>query len=353
MSNPSTSVVTDIERDPAYLAAAEWFLRLQDTEVTLDDTLAWQAWLTESPRNAEAFARLEEMSQVLRSIPTQLRISARELERDSYDGSIPLKEWRQPRPVLRRPWVVALGIAAVLAGIAFVLLTSMWRRPASTIVTTSVGENRNITLADGSSVALGGDTRIEVDLSRGARAVELFKGEALFTVATDPLRPFRVRVADATIVALGTAFDVQRDSDRAVVSVTEGRVLVEPVTHFLPVSVLQGFRPKLRAVHLDAGQQTVAGSAGIEDPTEVKDAAAATAWQTGRLAFRLQPLRYVLEEVNRYARKPIVLEGPGLGSLIITGTVERDNIAGWVSSLERAFNLEATEESDRIVIRAR
>src|SRR3569833_1378121 len=204
MSNPSTSVVTDIERDPAYLAAAEWFLRLQDTEVTLDDTLAWQAWLTESPRNAEAFARLEEMSQVLRSIPTQLRISARDLERDSYDGSIPLKEWRQPRTVLRRPWVVALGIAAVLAGIAFVLMTSMWRRPASTIVTTSVGENRNITLADGLFVALGWDTRIEVDLSRGVRAVELFKGEALFTVATDPLRPFRVRVADATIVALGT-----------------------------------------------------------------------------------------------------------------------------------------------------
>jgi transmembrane sensor len=352
MSNPSTSAVTDIERDPAYLAAAEWFLRLQGTEVTLDDTLAWQAWLNESPRNAEAFARLEEMSHILRNIPTQLRLSARELERDRYDGSIPLKEWRESRSVLRRPWV-ALGVAAVLAGIAFVLLTSLWRRPASSIVTTSVGENRNITLADGSTVALGGDTRIEVDLSAGARAVELFKGEALFTVATDPRRPFRVRVGDARIVALGTAFDVQRDSDRAIVAVTEGRVLVEPIAHFLPVSVLQGFRPKLRAVRLDAGQQTVAGRAGIEDPTEVEDAAAATAWQTGRLAFRLQPLRYVLEDVNRYARKPIVLDGPGLGSLVITGTVERDNIPGWVSSLERAFDLAASEESDRIVIRAR
>ena len=34
-------------------------------------------------------------------------------------------------------------------------------------------------------------------------------------------------------------------------------------------------------------------------------------------------------------------------------TVERNNISGWVSSLERVFDLEATEESDRIVIRAR
>jgi transmembrane sensor len=352
MSNPSTPLVTDIERDPAYLAAAEWFLRLQDPEVTIDETLAWQAWLNESPRNAQAFARLEETAQVLRSVPTQLRVSARELERDRYDGSIPLKEWSEPRPTLRLPWV-SLGVAAVLAGVAFALLTVFWQRPASSIFTTTIGENRDITLSDGSTVALGGDTRIEVSLSAGVRAIELFKGEALFTVAKDPLRPFKVRVGDATIVALGTAFDVQRDSDRAIVAVTEGRVLVEPVAHFLPVSVLQGFRPKLRAVHLDAGQQTVAGSAGIEDPTAVEDKTAATAWQTGRLAFRLQPLRYVLEDVNRYARKPIVLEGPVLGSLVITGTVERDNITGWVSSLERVFDLEATEESDRIVIRAR
>jgi len=352
MSNPSTPVVTDIERDPAYLAAAEWFLRLQDPEVTIDDTLAWQGWINESPANAQAFARLEEMSQVLRNVPTQLRVSARELERDHYDGSIPLKDWSAPRRTLRLTWV-SMGVAAVLAGIAFVLLTLFWQRPVSSTFTTTIGENRNITLSDGSTIALGGDTRIEVALSAAARVIELFKGEALFTVAKDPLRPFKVRVGDATIVAIGTAFDVQRDSDRAIVAVTEGRVLVEPVAHFLPVSVLQGFRPKLRTVHLDAGQQTVAGSAGIEDPTAVEDTAAATAWQTGRLAFRLQPLRYVLEDVNRYAPKPIVLEGAGLGSLVITGTVERDNISGWISSLERVFDLEAVEESDRIVIRAR
>jgi transmembrane sensor len=353
MSNPRKPLPADIECDPTYLAAAEWFLRLQGTEVTLEDTLAWQTWLQESAKNAQAFARLEEMSQVLRALPNPLRVSARELERDGYDGSIPLKDWKEAPAPLRRPWVT-VGVAALVAGVGFALLLSFfWQSPAPSTFTTAVGENRTITLADGSTVALGGDTRIEVGLSARARAIELFKGEALFTVAKDPLRPFEVRVGDAAIVALGTAFDVQRDSDRAIVAVTEGRVLVEPVAHFLPVSVLQGFRPKLRAVHLDAGQQTIAGSAGIEEPTEVGDAAAATAWQTGRLAFRLQPLRYVLEDVNRYARKPIVLEGSGLGSLVITGTVERDNISGWVSSLERVFDLEATEETDRIVIRAR
>jgi transmembrane sensor len=79
----------------------------------------------------------------------------------------------------------------------------------------------------------------------------------------------------------------------------------------------------------------------------------ATDWQIGHLAFHLQPLRYVLEDVNRYAQKPIVLESDNVGALVITGTVERENIPGWVKSLERAFDLKATEEADQIILRAR
>jgi transmembrane sensor len=353
MTHPSTPVPTDLESDPAHLAAADWFVRLQGNEVSLEDTLAWQAWLTENPANAKAFARIEELSQVLRTVPVPPPVSAQELARDRYDASIPLKEWQKPAALVR-PWMIlSLATAALLAGIAFTLASVFWRAPAAITFATAVGENRNITLTDGSTVALGGDTAIEVRLSPRVRAITLAKGEALFTVAKDAVRPFKVRVGDATIVAIGTAFDVQLGSDRAIVSVTEGRVLVEPVAHLLPVSVLQEFRPKLRTVHVDAGQQTIAWSAGIEEPTEVEDPAAATAWRTGRLAFRLQPLRYVLEDVNRYSPKPIVLAQPSLGTIVITGTVERDRIAGWVSSLERAFDLEAAEEPDRIVLHAR
>jgi transmembrane sensor len=355
MTNPGTPYSSDIERDPPHVAAAEWFVRLQGTEVSLEDTLAWQSWLNESPGHARAFARIEEVSQALRSIPVPRAVSADRLAADRYDASIPLKEWQaplkrwKPARTVRWPWVTA--VAAVCAGVvcAFLFL----RGPPSEIYSTTVGENRHITLGDGSTITLSGDTRVGVVLSKRARRVELLKGEALFRVAKDPLRPFKVRAGDATIIAVGTAFDVLRDSDRAIVSVTEGRVLVVPVADFIPVAVLREFKPNLRTVRLDAGQQTTAGTAGIAEPSKVEDPAAATSWQTGRLAFHLQPLRYVLEDVNRYSSKPIVLEGDTLGALLITGTVERANIVGWVGSLERAFDLEATEEPDRIVIRAR
>jgi transmembrane sensor len=276
-------------------------------------------------------------------------MSARRLARDRYDASVPLEDWQEAR-ARHRSWT-AIAVAASLATLA--LTVSFWRTSSYNTFATAVGENRTVMLSDGSTIALGGDTRLEVTLSEKIRAVELAKGEALFMVAKDVRRPFKVHAGDATIVAVGTAFDVRRGSDHAVVCVATGRVLVEPVAHFLPVFVMHEFMPKLRAVHLDAGEQTTAGSAGIDEPTKVQDPAAITAWQTGRLAFRLRPLRYVLEDVNRYAHKRIVLEGDEVGALMITGTVERANIAGWVKSLERAFDLQATEEPDRIVIRTR
>jgi transmembrane sensor len=346
MTDHETSLPVDIARDPAHLAAADWLVRLQSTVVSIEDTLAWQAWLRADPMNARAFARLEEISQVLRDVPAPSAVSARQFARDRYDASVPIKDWKQPHAP--RTWVAL----AVAASFAIFLSVAFWKTPArGNSFATLVGETRNVALADGSTITLGGDTRIEVMLSDKERNIELTKGEALFVVAKDAARPFKVHAGDATVVAVGTAFNVERDSDRSVVSVTEGRVVVEPVTHFLPVFVLQEFKPKLRSVRLNVGQQTTVGSAGIEEPTKMVDAAAG--WQIGHLAFHLQPLRYVLEDVNRYALKPIVLQNGHMGELMITGTVERGNIAGWVKSLERAFDLQATEDADQITLSPR
>jgi transmembrane sensor len=347
MTSQGMPSATDIDRDPTHLAAADWLVRLQSTDVSIEDMLAWQAWLNENPTNARAFARIEEISQVLRDVPAPSAVSASQFARDRYDASVPIKDWNQPHA--QRSWT-AIAVAASL--VTLTLILASWKTPPATnTFSTAIGENRTVALNDGSTIALAADTSITVALSKKERNIELTKGEALFVVAKDAARPFKVHAGDATIVAVGTAFNVERDSDRAVVSVTEGRVVVEPVSHFLPVSVLHEFKPKLRSVHLVAGQQTTAGSAGIEEPTKMESPA--TDWQTGHLAFHLQPLRYVLEDVNRYAPKPIVLASDDVGALVITGTVERENISGWVKSLERAFDLQATEEADQITLRAR
>jgi transmembrane sensor len=109
----------------------------------------------------------------------------------------------------------------------------------------------------------------------------------------------------------------------------------------------------MQPVKVEAGQQAVVVDVGLEKPPAPADWQTATAWQTGRLAFQGEPLRYVLADVNRYAAKPIVLEDESIGSLSITGTVAGDNTSEWIASLESAFGLIARQESDRIVLSRR
>jgi len=266
-----------------------------------------------------------------------------------------MTERSQPR--VRPGWSrYALALAASVALLAIGLVvwksTDVWDGPSvgASVLSTTVGENRKVVLDDGSTIVLGGNTRLAVTMLKDTRSIELANGEAFFTVAKDPTRPFKVHAGDATVVAVGTEFNVRRARDRAFVSVVEGRVIVEPTSRLVPSFVLREFKPMFRPVPVDAGQQTVAGSTGIESASAIEDTSAVTSWQEGRLAFRLQPLKYVLADVNRYARKPIVFEDDSIGALLITGAVTRDNVSGWVSSLERGFDLIAVEEPERIVL---
>src|ERR1700679_2354023 len=94
MTNSTNPIPADVERDPTHLAAAEWFVRLHSPGVSVEETLAWQDWVRESPYHAQAFARIEEVSQVLRSVPPPPAVPASQLAGDRYDASIPLKDWK-------------------------------------------------------------------------------------------------------------------------------------------------------------------------------------------------------------------------------------------------------------------
>jgi len=340
MTNPAANERwwDDAQQDPVHTEAADWFTRLQDPKVSLEETLEWQRWMARDGKHAHAFERLNEAWRVVGQLS-------------------PRPEWKEP--VRARPRFAFAMAASVLVLVAGAALFAVYggragvfgARSNSTVLATAVGEIRSEWLADGSRVTLGGDSRVEIALGEKARRIELEQGEAFFKVAKDSARPFVVRAGDATVTAVGTEFNVRRGGDHVVVAVVEGRVLVEPSSGVVPMALLRQFKPKLRPVRVSAGEQTVVVGAGVEEASALEDPGAATSWQSGQLAFRGEPLRYVLEDVNRYAAKPIVIEDRAVGDLEITGTVSGDNVAGWVSSLESAFGLEAVEEPDRVVLR--
>lgn len=337
----------DIEHDPVYEAAADWFTRLRDPEVTLEEVLEWQRWVRADQKHATAFARIEEAWDVLQDIPEE---RAAALSAEHLDS---------PK---RRTW----WYAAAAASVAVIAVALSWSVSVSSSsiqrIHTPIGENFTLKLEDGSQVTLGGDSALEVEYSRDARKLRLARGEAYFAVSKDAKRPFRVEAGKATVVALGTEFNVRRSQDQVEVAVLEGRVRLEPTPSpvMAPVAwlrdvtpILRDITPSLDTTELAAGLQALASKSGIDAPAPLANADAVVAWRDGLLPFRGEPLRYAIEHVNRYSTKPIQIDDDQIGDLRITGTVVDGNVTEWIKSLESAFDLEANEEEERIVLRGR
>lgn len=342
------------DTDPVYAAATEWLVRLHDPHVTPEDILAWQTWMRQHPSHAAAFRRMEELDGLLRALPNPPSSSRRRMSADSYDGSVPIRLWKRHAPQLlpTRALAASAIFLAVALGLIVTVSIARWDGNRSTrIFATRIGENRSVRLADGSTVTLGGNSRVAVSFRPRERDIDLLRGEAFFTVAKNRHRPFRVAAGRAVVVAVGTQFDVRRDTSQVMVDVVEGRVVVIPHSSLVPISLLRMFRPELTPVFVGAGERTAVNGHEVEPPSQVHDPEDATSWRSGRLVFRMQPLDEVLQQVNRYSRTPIVIADPDVAQLKVTGTVVGGDVAGWVESLHSALGIVAVQEPDRIVLR--
>jgi transmembrane sensor len=178
------------------------------------------------------------------------------------------------------------------------------------VYSTGVGEQRSLTLGDGSMVTLDTRSRIRVRFSERERDIDLLEGQALFRVAKNDRQPFVVRSDVAAVRAVGTEFDVYRQRAGVTVTVLDGRVAVTSSSEQQRAD---------DAVLVPAGQQVaVVGSAKVT-PSAVADVAAATAWTQHRLIFESTPLSAVVEEFNRYNARRLVIAAPRLASFHVSG----------------------------------
>lgn len=221
---------------------------------------------------------------------------------------------------------------------------------ASEVLATRVGELRTVRLVDGSRVTLGGNTRLRAVLETNGRHIELSRGEAYFAVAKDRTRPFTVRAGETTVTAVGTEFNVRRREDQVDVTMVEGKVFVQPQqVSVRPQAVQHHFAP---SIPVSAGEKAVVGETDVS-LAHVDDASASAAWRSGRLVFDREPLKDVIQDVNRYSGKPIEVLDAEIGALMFTGTVLDGNVEGWLSSIESIFDLQAVDEGNRVVLRRR
>lgn len=164
--------------------------------------------------------------------------------------------------------------------------------------------NRVVALADGSRLAVGAGSNVDVRLGKDRREVVLDRGQAFFEVAHDPARPFYVIAGRAEIRVTGTRFDVRRVGDNVQVSVLDGRVEVRRRGLFAPV--LPAPRPDRV---LTAGERVRARPR----PGSGLRARAAGPRHSGRVAQRPPLLRRRHSGRDRRRRQPLQRGETGAG----------------------------------------
>lgn len=334
-------------REKITAEAVEWFLRLQDRVASERDRLAFSEWLLSSSVHVEEYLAVSRAWGAL-NIPrtngfdTDSLIAAARSHEDpsnvvslhANDGAVesPIAERRIRRTRLR--W--AAVAASIIVGAASWF--SYQARFGGATYETAVGEQRSVTLADGSVVYLNTNSSVRVRWTAKERHSDLLRGEARFQVAKNPTRPFIVATNEATVRAVGTVFNVRADHAGTQVAVIEGRVEVnalpeaqhERTNSRAAPSQLSGRTSNLQ---LSAGEHAEVTMGTITSNTGPSIDAVAS-WTERRLVFRGESLATVIGEFNRYRNHPLVLDDPQLGALSISGAFNLDDPDSLISYLK-------------------
>lgn len=289
--------------------AAGWFVRLQEPDVSVEQQQRFDAWLNEHPQHREEFQLLQGLWAAADRLPTS-RLQA-------LVETAPAR--RERRPLLR--YAVAASVLAVALGLG---LFSGLNHPGGyrAEVATAQGERKHVALPDGSVIDLNSRSRLQVRYEQDRRVIELSAGEAMFSVAHDPSRPFVVEAGSGKVTVTGTRFDVRREATQTRVAVEQGTVKV------------QGSHARDNEfINLSAGLGTSVDAQGKVLPAYPVNPAELTAWRHGKLVFNNASLSEVAAEVSRYRDKPLTVTQPNVASLRLTSVFKSDDTEALLKAL--------------------
>lgn len=185
--------------------------------------------------------------------------------------------------------------------------------------TTKFAQRMDVTLPDGSGINLNSNSQVVVKLRVRSRELLLTRGEASFNVKHG-LRPFIVNVNDASVLDIGTMFNIQKWDDYFVTTV-EGGV----------VEVRSGETQNI----LKTGE-SLKVTGRIAGVPYLADLDMVTAWQSGKIMFNGTTLKDAISQIQRYRKANIVLDSRA-DSLRLSGSYDINKIEPLLDSLPSMF----------------
>ncbi len=334
--------------------ASEWLLRMDNPARTEEDVNEWLRWCDEDSENLTIFEAFQKDWRDLDALKVDAHVEAAAAGPRGLDDlilTLPQKKAllqqetaRLATSGVRRSKRAVLVAAAASVALALVIVSRWHVRelsiPRQQVAATET--NRAATLPDGSRVILSTQTSINVDFNGSRRNLELSAGEAYFKVKHDRQHPFIVHAGDISVTAVGTAFDVRRETDGVTVTVEEGTVEIAG-----NVFAKKGLPTTWRA---EAGYRLTYSSQGRTAMIANVDTSSALKWRSGELAYVWEPLGAVVEDLNRYAQHKVIIKDAAIAAMRFTGTVFTASLADWVKAVEQAYPVRAENNADGDIV---
>jgi len=307
-------------------------VRLDGDSVSDEERRAFESWRDLSAENTEAYERAVAAMRVFDNAQDNPHLDALRRAALRYQPERRILGFKSIAAAMALAMVGVAALVALRSDLNFsenAPVASVYEKGVADY-STRRGERLEVTLPDGTAVTLNTDTDLDVVFDGQYRRVEMLRGQAFFTVAKDPLRPFVVSAGDKQIVAIGTAFDVRVEKQRVEVLLVEGHVVVENVT---PSGAAANLADASNAtIQLYPGERLVAADMEVVH-TPAPNPERELKWRDGLIEFDNTTLANAVEEFNRYSEQTIRIEDPNLAELLISGIFRTNSQRNFLEAL--------------------
>lgn len=334
--------------------ASHWAMLVDERELDAEQKYELSQWLLESPVHIEEFLHSCAIFDLLTDVDSSKKISIDALiEEISNNKShvVPFNDETSnvtspyPRKKIRKKAWLALT-ASIIFSFTYILNSPLQNSPTvKTHYITERGEQQSAALTDGSIIYLNTQTNLHIDFTEHYRNIRLHSGEAIFKVAHNPKKPFRVWVKGVMFQALGTEFNIKANQDNIELTVITGEVALvnqsfNDTNMLLPQNTIKLASnmtldtSDAKTLIVSIGQEAVVENNGVITASIDAIVAKKTSWKARQLIFKHEKLQDVVYEFNRYNTIQIEINSKALSHLPITGVFETNNPLSLLEFLE-------------------
>ncbi|MCW4630702.1 MULTISPECIES: FecR domain-containing protein [Marinomonas] len=293
--------------------AADWLIRQQEQPLSDDEQKQLQQWLALNKDNQCAWQRAQHFINQVDTLPKGIAYAVLNRPDD------------ETRRLHLGKLALLLASGPFIWGSYKVVDNQQWNADYRT----AKGQQKQVTLPDGTTVKLNTATAFDISFDDKARLLSLREGEIQVHTTSTPSQkrnPFIVKTRDAILSPLEANFTVRQYSDLTRVGVIQGRVKASPK-----------FAENTQDNIIKAGYQIELSSHAFLSRQALESNT--TSWLDKMIAVHNMPLNQFIQEVSRY-HSGLLRVAPEIANIDISGAFPIKDINIIFSMLSHTYPIQ-------------